>query len=67
MAYSAFGHAGQKWLGGLGGDRVGSMATSRRFHDQLVDAVRSLHVAGRPTVSQMGPVVLPDDAKLQRG
>lgn len=68
VAYSAFGHAGQKCSAGSVVIVVGSMATSRRFHDQLVDAVRSLHVAwpSDPS-SQMGPVVLPDDAKLRRG
>ncbi|NCD17766.1 MAG: aldehyde dehydrogenase family protein, partial [Actinobacteria bacterium] len=68
VAYSAFGHAGQKCSAGSVVILVGSMATSRRFHDQLVDAVRSLHVAwpSDPS-SQMGPVVLPDDAKLRRG
>ncbi|MDX5400511.1 MAG: bifunctional proline dehydrogenase/L-glutamate gamma-semialdehyde dehydrogenase, partial [Actinomycetes bacterium] len=45
VAYSAFGHAGQKCSAGSLVILVGSMATSRRFRDQLVDAVRSLHVA----------------------
>ncbi|SHJ64302.1 L-proline dehydrogenase [Tessaracoccus bendigoensis DSM 12906] len=65
---SAFGHAGQKCSAASLVVLVGSVATSRRFLDQLVDAVRSLHVAW-PTdpSSQMGPVVVPGDEKLQRG
>ena len=68
VVYSAFGHAGQKCSAGSLVILVGSMATSRRFHDQLVDAVRSLHVAwpADPS-SQMGPVVVPGDEKLRRG
>ncbi|MGM0386837.1 MAG: aldehyde dehydrogenase family protein, partial [Actinomycetota bacterium] len=68
VAYSAFGHAGQKCSAGSTVILVGSMATSRRFRDQLVDAVRSLQVAwpSEPS-SQMGPVVVPEDEKLQRG
>ena len=65
---SAFGHAGQKCSAGSLVILVGSMATSRRFRDQLVDAVRSLQVAWPADPSaQMGPVVVPDDEKLQRG
>jgi len=68
VAYSAFGHAGQKCSAGSIVILVGSMATSRRFRDQLVDAVRSLHVAWpRDPSSQMGPVVVPSDEKLRRG
>jgi len=68
VVYSAFGHAGQKCSAGSVVILVGSLARSRRFRDQLVDAVRSLHVAWpRDPSSQMGPVVLPGDEKLQRG
>lgn len=65
---SAFGHAGQKCSAGSLVVLVGSAAKSKRIRNQLVDAVTSLHVAW-PTdaASQMGPVVVPDDAKLLRG
>ncbi len=49
VAYSAFGHAGQKCSAGSLVILVGSMATSRRFRDQLVDAVRPCTWPGRPT------------------
>ncbi len=65
---SAFGHAGQKCSAASLVVLVGSVARSRRFRDQLVDAVASLRV-GMPEdlTSQVGPVVMPDDAKLLRG
>ncbi|WP_425548043.1 proline dehydrogenase family protein [Arthrobacter ginkgonis] len=68
VAASAFGHAGQKCSAASLVVLVGSVATSRRFHSQLVDAVRSLHV-GYPwdPRTQMGPVIEPAQGKLLRG
>ncbi|WP_309082397.1 bifunctional proline dehydrogenase/L-glutamate gamma-semialdehyde dehydrogenase [Zhihengliuella sp.] len=68
VAYSAFGHAGQKCSAGSLVILVGSVATSRRFHDQLVDAVQSLTV-DYPTnpEAQMGPIIEPAAGKLLRG
>ncbi|GAA3705006.1 bifunctional proline dehydrogenase/L-glutamate gamma-semialdehyde dehydrogenase [Zhihengliuella alba] len=68
VAYSAFGHAGQKCSAGSLVILVGSVAQSRRFHDQLVDAVQSLTV-DYPTnpEAQMGPIIEPAAGKLLRG
>ncbi|MBT2532591.1 bifunctional proline dehydrogenase/L-glutamate gamma-semialdehyde dehydrogenase [Arthrobacter sp. ISL-48] len=65
VAYSAFGHAGQKCSAASLVILVGSVATSRRFHNQLVDAVTSLKV-GYPQdpTSQMGPIIEPANGKL---
>ncbi|HHW82362.1 MAG TPA: aldehyde dehydrogenase family protein, partial [Actinomycetales bacterium] len=65
---SAFGHAGQKCSAASLVILVGSVAHSRRFRDQLVDAVRSLRV-GPPEdlTSEVGRVVMPEDEKLLRG
>ena len=68
IVYSAFGHAGQKCSAGSLVVLVGSAGFSTRIHNQLVDAVKSLHVAWPSDLaSQMGPVVVPGDAKLVRG
>jgi RHH-type proline utilization regulon transcriptional repressor/proline dehydrogenase/delta 1-pyrroline-5-carboxylate dehydrogenase len=68
VAYSAFGHAGQKCSAASLVILVGSAARSRRFHNQLVDAVTSLKV-GYPDdpATQMGPVIEPADGKLLSG
>ena len=65
IVYSAFGHAGQKCSAASLVILVGSVATSRRFRDQLVDAVTSLTV-GRPedAATQMGPLIEPAQGKL---
>lgn len=65
VAYSAFGHAGQKCSAASLVILVGSVAKSRRFHNQLVDAVTSLKV-GYPEdpTSQMGPIIEPANGKL---
>lgn len=65
---SAFGHAGQKCSAASLVVLVGSVATSRRFRTQLVDAVSSLTV-GAPTdaTTQMGPIVEPAQGKLLEG
>ena len=63
---SAFGHAGQKCSAASLVILVGSVARSRRFTRQLVDAATSLRV-GPPTdpVSEVGPVIEPPQGKLQ--
>ena len=63
----AFGHAGQKCSAASLGILVGSVATSKRFRRQLVDAVRSLKV-GYPADLQvtMGPIIEPPQGKLLR-
>jgi RHH-type proline utilization regulon transcriptional repressor/proline dehydrogenase/delta 1-pyrroline-5-carboxylate dehydrogenase len=64
---SAFGHAGQKCSAASLCILVGSVARSRRFRRQLVDATSSLKV-GWPSdpTSQMGPVIEPVAGKLRR-
>lgn len=68
VAHSAFGHAGQKCSAASLVILVGSVATSKRFRTQLVDAVTSLRV-GRPweETAQIGPLIGPAEGKLQRG
>ncbi|WP_255768717.1 bifunctional proline dehydrogenase/L-glutamate gamma-semialdehyde dehydrogenase [Pseudarthrobacter sulfonivorans] len=65
VAYSAFGHAGQKCSAASLVILVGSVAKSKRFHNQLIDAVTSLKVGypQEPT-SQMGPIIEPASGKL---
>ncbi|AZZ56322.1 bifunctional proline dehydrogenase/L-glutamate gamma-semialdehyde dehydrogenase [Rathayibacter iranicus] len=65
---SAFGHAGQKCSAASLVVLVGSVARSKRFRAQLLDAVASLTV-GYPTdpASRMGPVIEPAAGKLLRG
>ncbi|MGN7252280.1 bifunctional proline dehydrogenase/L-glutamate gamma-semialdehyde dehydrogenase [Arthrobacter sp. SAFR-014] len=65
VAYSAFGHAGQKCSAASLVILVGSVAKSKRFHNQLIDAVTSLKV-GYPEdpTSQMGPIIEPAKGKL---
>ncbi|MDE8669784.1 proline dehydrogenase family protein [Pseudarthrobacter sp. H3Y2-7] len=65
VAYSAFGHAGQKCSAASLVILVGSVAKSKRFHNQLIDAVTSLKV-GYPQdpTSQMGPIIEPASGKL---
>ncbi|RIQ21509.1 proline dehydrogenase family protein, partial [Jiangella rhizosphaerae] len=67
VVYSAFGHAGQKCSAASLVILVGSVARSRRFRDQLVDAVASLKV-GPPAdpTSQVGPLIGPAEGKLLR-
>src|SRR5690606_37908478 len=68
VAQSAFGHAGQKCSAASLVVLVGSVATSKRFRGQLLDAVRSLEV-GTPEHlgTQMGPIITAPDGKLLRG
>ncbi len=65
VVYSAFGHAGQKCSAASLAILVGSVATSKRFRNQLVDAVSSLKV-GLPSdaTTQMGPIIEPAKGKL---
>ncbi|MEP7764249.1 bifunctional proline dehydrogenase/L-glutamate gamma-semialdehyde dehydrogenase [Sanguibacter sp. 25GB23B1] len=65
---SAFGHAGQKCSAASLVILVGSVARSRRFRTQLLDAASSLVVgtADDPQ-TQMGPLVAPAEGKLLDG
>ena len=65
VAYSAFGHAGQKCSAASLVILVGSVATSERFRRQLIDAVGSYPV-GRPwdESSRIGPLIGPAEGKL---
>ncbi|MDQ6753431.1 MAG: aldehyde dehydrogenase family protein, partial [Actinomycetota bacterium] len=65
VAYSAFGHAGQKCSAASLVIMVGSVAKSPRFRNQLIDAVSSLKV-GYPSdaSTQMGPIIEPANGKL---
>ena len=67
IVHSAFGHAGQKCSAASLVICVGSVATSKRFRRQLLDATRSLIVAtpDRPE-AVMGPLIGPPTAKLRR-
>ncbi|GAA5226646.1 proline dehydrogenase family protein [Paeniglutamicibacter antarcticus] len=67
-AASAFGHAGQKCSAASLVILVGSAAESKRFHNQLIDDIRSLKV-GYPQdpQTQMGPIIEPAAGKLLRG
>lgn len=65
VARSAFGHAGQKCSAASLAILVGSVADSKRFERQLVDAVTSMRV-GLPEdpATQMGPIIEPANGKL---
>lgn len=65
VAFSAFGHAGQKCSAASLVILVGSVATSARFRSQLIDAVTSLDV-GYPwqASSRVGPLIGPAEGKL---
>ncbi len=65
VVQSAFGHAGQKCSASSLVILVGSVARSRRFRDQLVDAVRSLPVGpAHDPRTRMGPLIEPARGKL---
>jgi len=72
LVRSAFGHAGQKCSAASLAILVGSVASTRtaagkRFHRQLVDAVRTLRVGrGTDPSTTMGPLIGPPDEKLER-
>lgn len=65
LAYSAFGHAGQKCSAASLGILVGDVAHSDRFRRQLVDAVSAMAV-DYPTnpESRIGPIIEPAHGKL---
>ncbi|KAA9151879.1 aldehyde dehydrogenase family protein [Microbacterium lushaniae] len=67
VAFSAFGHAGQKCSAASLVILVGSVATSDRFRQQLVDAVTSMDV-GMPwhPASRIGPLIGPAEGKPLR-
>ncbi|MFW0180090.1 bifunctional proline dehydrogenase/L-glutamate gamma-semialdehyde dehydrogenase [Rothia sp. P5766] len=68
VVYSAFGHAGQKCSAASTVILVGSVGESKRFYNQLVDAVKSLHVAHPQDIeAEMGPVIEVPEGKLKRG
>ncbi|MFT4234352.1 MAG: bifunctional proline dehydrogenase/L-glutamate gamma-semialdehyde dehydrogenase, partial [Microbacterium sp.] len=66
VAYSAFGHAGQKCSAASLVILVGSVARSKRFRRQLVDAVQAYPV-GDPSdgTSRIGPLIGPAEGKLR--
>ena len=67
LVTSAFGHAGQKCSAASLGILVGSVARSRRFRDQLLDAASSLRVAWpADPAAQMGPLTEAPGQKLLR-
>jgi RHH-type proline utilization regulon transcriptional repressor/proline dehydrogenase/delta 1-pyrroline-5-carboxylate dehydrogenase len=65
LVKSAFGHAGQKCSAASLAILVGSVASSKRFERQLVDAVTTLRV-GRPTdpTAVVGPLIERASGKL---
>ncbi|WP_426188224.1 bifunctional proline dehydrogenase/L-glutamate gamma-semialdehyde dehydrogenase [Microbacterium sp. TWP3-1-2b2] len=67
VAYSAFGHAGQKCSAASLVILVGSVARSERFRRQLIDAVGSYRV-GQPWegTTRIGPLIGPAEGKLLR-
>ncbi|MBK0420762.1 bifunctional proline dehydrogenase/L-glutamate gamma-semialdehyde dehydrogenase [Leucobacter sp. CSA2] len=68
VAQSAFGHAGQKCSAASLVILVGSVATSKRFRNQLLDAVKSLKVGTPENLeTQMGTVIAAPSGKLLRG
>jgi len=68
LAYSAFGHAGQKCSAASIGILVGSVASSERFRRQLIDAVQSLVVThGHDPRAQIGPLIAEPEGKLLQG
>ena len=68
VAQSAFGHAGQKCSAASLVILVGSVATSKRFRGQLLDAVRSMRVGTPENLeTQIGPVIAAPGDKLLRG
>ena len=68
IAYSAFGHAGQKCSAASLIVLVGSVAKSERFRRQLLDATHGYEV-GMPWTegARIGPIIAPAEGKLLRG
>ncbi|MBT1018211.1 proline dehydrogenase family protein [Canibacter sp. lx-72] len=68
VAQSAFGHAGQKCSAASLVILVGSVANSKHFKHQLLDAVKSIKVGSPEDLdTQMSPVIAPPKDKLLRG
>jgi RHH-type proline utilization regulon transcriptional repressor/proline dehydrogenase/delta 1-pyrroline-5-carboxylate dehydrogenase len=68
LVASAFGHAGQKCSAASLAILVGSVGRSKRFLDQLADAVRSLPVGEAwDATTRMGPLIEPASGKLLEG
>jgi len=68
IAYSAFGHAGQKCSASSLVILVGAASKSKRFFRQLHDAVSSLHVGhANDPKTQMGPMIDAPSGKLLEG
>ncbi len=68
VAYSAFGHAGQKCSAASVVILVGSVSRSDRFRRQLVDAVESMPVDyPHNPLAKIGPIIEPASGKLLRG
>ncbi|MFC5337599.1 proline dehydrogenase family protein [Leucobacter denitrificans] len=68
VAQSAFGHAGQKCSAASLVILVGSVATSKRFRGQLLDAINSMKVGTPEDLrTQIGPVISAPSGKLLRG
>lgn len=68
VVQSAFGHAGQKCSAASLVILVGSVATSKRFRGQLIDAASSLKVGTPESLeTQMGTIITAPDGKLLRG
>ena len=68
LAYSAFGHAGQKCSAASIAILVGSVAKSKRFRRQLLDAVSSMTIdyPSNPA-AQIGPLISVPEQKLRSG
>ncbi|MDI6023147.1 bifunctional proline dehydrogenase/L-glutamate gamma-semialdehyde dehydrogenase [Leucobacter sp. UT-8R-CII-1-4] len=68
VVQSAFGHAGQKCSAASLVILVGSVATSKRFRGQLIDAASSLKVGTPENLeTQIGTIITAPDGKLLRG
>jgi len=68
IAYSAFGHAGQKCSASSLVILVGAAKKSKRFFRQLHDAVSSMHVGhANDPKTQMGPMISVPEGKLLKG
>ena len=68
ILHSAFGHAGQKCSAASLIILVGSMGSTDRFRNQLLDAVRTLRVGpGTEISTTMNGLIGPPEEKLQRG
>jgi len=68
IAYSAFGHAGQKCSASSLVILVGAAKKSKRFFRQLHDAVSSMHVGhANDPKTQMGPMITVPEGKLLKG